>query len=79
MVVLGEYAAHDVFVDIEPESERDLLGDAYTAELRIAVLQFHDRGNELRRGTFRTRFAAMGSRGKEQPIFPIYQCFVEFQ
>ena len=35
-VVLGEHATNDIFVDRDPEGMRDLLGDAHTAEARIA-------------------------------------------
>jgi hypothetical protein len=36
--VLREHATHDIFVDVEAQSMRDLLRDAYTAELGIAAL-----------------------------------------
>jgi hypothetical protein len=49
--VLREHAAHDIFVDVDAESMRDLLGDAYTAELGVAALQLNDRRNEFRGGT----------------------------
>ncbi len=57
--VTGEHATHDIFVDIDTEGMRDLLGDAEVAELRIAPFHRYDRRDELRGRTFRTWFAAL--------------------
>ena len=56
-VVLREHAAHDIFVDVDAEGMRDLLGDAYTAEFGIAALRLDDRRDEFRGRAFWTGFA----------------------
>ena len=68
-IVLREHAAHDIFVDVDAEVMRDLLGDAYTAEPGVAALQLDDRRDEFCRGTFGARFAATVAGGKEQATF----------
>jgi len=70
-VVLREHATHDIFVDVDAEDMRNLLRDAYTAELGIAALKLHDRRDEFHRRAFRTGFAAMRRGGKEQAVFSI--------
>jgi hypothetical protein len=77
--VLREHAANDIFVDVDAESMRDLLRDAYTAEPGVAALQFSDRRDEFRRRTFGAGFAATGGGGKEQTILVIDQRPVEFE
>jgi len=68
-----EQATHDVFVDVDTEGMRDLLRDAYTAELGIAALKLQDRRDEFHRRAFRTGIA-LGARGKkEQAVFAIDQ------
>ena len=61
-VVLREHAANDIFVDLDAEGMRDLLGDAHTAEPGIAALQLDDRRDEFRGRTFGTGFAATATR-----------------
>lgn len=78
-VVLREHVAHDIFVDVDAEGMRELLRDAYTAELGVAALQFNDRRDEFFGWTFGTGFAAMGLGGKEQAVFSIDQCLVELE
>ena len=65
MIVLGEHATHDIFVDIEAKSVRDLLGDAHVTKSGIAALHFHDGRNQFGRWTFGARFAAWRGRRKE--------------
>jgi hypothetical protein len=78
-VVLREHATHDIFVDVEAESMRDLLRDAYTAELGIAALKLHDRRDEFYRRAFGTGFAPRGRGGKEQAVFSIDQGIVKLE
>ena len=42
----SENAAHDIFVNLDAERMSHLLGNARTAEARIAVLHFEDRRDE---------------------------------
>ncbi len=77
--MLLEHAANDIFVDVDSEGMRDLLGDAYTTEPGVAALQPNDRRDEFCRGSFGARFAATAEGGKEQTIFPIHQGFVELE
>jgi len=71
--VFGKYAAHDIFVDLDAKGVRDLLGDAYATEARIAPLHLDDDGDELRGRTFGTGFAAMRRGRKEQLVLMIHQ------
>jgi len=45
----SENAAHDILVDLDAERMSHLLGNARTAEARIAVLHFEDRRDEFLR------------------------------
>ena len=46
--MFGKHAPHDIVVDLDAKSVSDLLGDADTTELRIAVLHLDDGRDELR-------------------------------
>ena len=46
-VMLGQHATHDIFIDVEAEGVRDLLGDLQRAELGIAPLHLDDCRNEF--------------------------------
>jgi hypothetical protein len=48
----SEDAAHNVFVDLDAERVRNLLGNSRTPESRIAALHFEDRRDEFLRGPF---------------------------
>ena len=56
--VFGKHAPHDIFVDLDAKGVSDLLGDADTTELRIAVLHLDDGRDELRARTFRARLSS---------------------
>ena len=75
--MLREHATYDIFVELDAKGVRDLLGDAQAAKARIAPLQRDDGGDEFRGGPFGAGLAAPRRRGKEQPLFPIYQRSVE--
>jgi hypothetical protein len=60
MVVHREYAAHDIFIDLDAEGIRDLLGDTDATESGIAALHLDDRHNELGRWTFWARLPPHG-------------------
>jgi hypothetical protein len=77
--VFRKHAANDIFVDLDAEGIRDLLGDPHVAETRIAPLHLNDGRDEFRGRTFGTGFAAMRRIGKEQAVFPIYQGSVELE
>ena len=55
--VYGEHAPHDIFVDLDAKGVSDLLGDADTTELRIAVLHLDDGRDELLGRPFRARLS----------------------
>src|SRR6202521_3899946 len=78
-VVLREHASYDILVDVGAEGMRYLLGDAYTAEFRVAALQFNDGRDEFCRRPFGAGFAATVGGGKEQAILTINQRLVEFE
>jgi len=69
-VMLREHAANDIFVDVDAEGMRNLLGDAYTAELGVAALQLDDRRDEFCRGlSLRSRLSVrlnFGPRGADE-------------
>jgi hypothetical protein len=50
--VLREHAANDIFVDLDTEGARDLLGDMYTAEAGIAPFDLNNGGDEFSRWSF---------------------------
>lgn len=79
VVVLREHAAHDIFVDVNAEGMRDLLGDADAAEFGISALELDDRRDEFRGRTVGAGFAAMHGGGKGQAVFPIHQGLVELE
>ena len=56
--MFGKHAAHDIFVDLDAKGVSDLLGDADTTELRIAVLHLDDGRDELRGRAFRARLSS---------------------
>ena len=51
--VYGKHATHDIFVNRDTKGVIDLLGDADTTELRIAVLHLDDYRDELLGRAFR--------------------------
>ena len=55
-IVPREYTAHDILVDAEAEDVRELLGDAHTAEVRIALFHSNNGRDELRGGFLRPGF-----------------------
>ena len=55
--VYGEHAPHDIFVDLDAKGVSDLLGDADTTELRIAVLHLDDGRDELLGRALRARLS----------------------
>ena len=71
LVVLCQYAARDVFVDVDTERMSDLLRDAHTAELGITALHFDDRRYECHGRALGTGLTATEGGGKEKSIFPI--------
>ena len=58
---------------------RNLLGDAHTADTRVAPLHLDDNRNDFRGRTFGTRSAAMRRGRKEQAVFPVHQALVELE
>ena len=77
--MLGEHAAHDIFIDVEAKGVRYLLRDAHAAESWIAVLHFDDGRNEFGRGTFGTGLAWTTGRLKEQTVLSLNQRLMEFE
>ena len=56
--MFGKYAPHDIFVDLDGKGVSDLMGDADTTKLRIAVLHLDDGRDELRARAFRARLSS---------------------
>lgn len=61
-IMFREYAANDIFVDLDAEGMRDLLGDPHVAETRIAAIHLDDGRDEFGGRAFGTGFAAMRRR-----------------
>ena len=53
-----EHAAYDIFVDLDANGVRDLLGDAQAAESGVAAFHLHDCRDEFRGGPFGAGLAA---------------------
>src|SRR4051812_941409 len=54
-MVFGSHAVHDVLVDVDPERVRDDARDPWTAEPRVARLEFDDGPDECLVWAFRSR------------------------
>jgi hypothetical protein len=74
----SEDAAHDIFINLNAERMSHLLGNARTAEARIATLHFEDRRDEFLRGPFGT-WPSPGSGREQQSVFPLDQRPVKAQ
>jgi len=46
-VMCCEHSANGVFVQVQPESHVDLLGNAWTAKARVTLLHFDDRFDDF--------------------------------
>ena len=77
--MFGEDPTNDILVDLHAEGMRDLLGDSHAAETRIASLHLDDGRDEFCGRTFRTGFAAMRRRRKEQAVVAIHQGSMELE
>src|SRR5438094_2216033 len=77
-IVFREHPADDVFVDIDTKGVRNLLGDARTANTRIAAFELYDRVDEFLRWPFWAGMP-MTSRREKPPIFAFLECLVESQ
>ena len=53
----GKYATHDILVDLDTKGMSDLVGDADTTELGIAVFHLDDGRDELLGRPFRARLS----------------------
>jgi len=51
-VVLDENASDDIFIDLDSESSRYLLGNLAAAEAGVSLLHFDNRANEFSGRTF---------------------------
>src|SRR6516162_812453 len=77
--VYGEHAPHDIFVDLDAKGVSDLLGDADTTELRIAVLHLDDGRDQLLGWALRARLSSLAWRGEQQAIFSMDHGLVELE
>jgi len=77
--VYGERAPHDIFVDLDAKGVSDLLGDADTTELRIAVLHLDDGRDQLLGWALRARLSSLAWRGEQQAIFSMDHGLVELE
>ncbi len=55
----GQYAAYDIFVDLDTEDEGDLLGDPSAPKSRVFPLHLNDGRDQFWRWTFWPRLAAV--------------------
>jgi len=76
--VNAQDAANNIFVDLDGESQGDLLSNAGTAPAGIAPLHCYNGVNEVFLGSFRTR-PVPALRRKQQPILSFLQHTVEMQ
>jgi hypothetical protein len=76
-VVLRKDTAHDIFIYVDTEGMRDLLGDAHITELMIAAFHLDDGRNEFGGWTLGSGFAATPGRGEQKPILAFNQRLVK--
>src|SRR5215471_3880751 len=67
-IMSGQDAVHHVLVDVDPERLRDDACDPWTAESRIARLEFDDRPNGAVLSAFGSGLLRAGPRGEQQPV-----------
>lgn len=53
LAVFGKDTTHDIFVDLNAESERDDVCNAWITKAGVSLLQFNDSRDELPRWPFR--------------------------
>ncbi len=68
--MLSENPANDVFVDLDAEGERNLLGNSGAAPGRISLLHFDNRDNEFFAWSSRPGLPSVFGR-KQQSIFSL--------
>jgi hypothetical protein len=76
--VFGKNSSDDIFVDLDPESERDDVCDARTTKSRVALLKLNDGCNEFPRRTSRPG-SFVTSVAEQAAIFMLDQSMVEFE
>jgi hypothetical protein len=70
-VMLSQYAADDILVDLEVEDQRNLLRDPPAAEAGVTPFDLNDCRNEFRSGTSGSGFSAtLGC--KQEPVFSLH-------
>jgi len=79
LVVGSKNASDGVFVQVQPESQVDLLGNAWTAKTRVTLLHFHNRFDNFFSGSPGTGLPPASSGRIQQSILPFPQCVVESQ
>ena len=78
LVVFGKNAPHDVFVNLEAESEGDDVCDTWTAVTWIALLKLYDRSDEFPRWSLGVRqFVALV--GEQKVVFTFHQSSIKPQ
>ena len=56
-VFFGENASYDILIDVDAKGSGDLLGDSGTAKPGIPAFHLQDELDELRGGSFGSRFS----------------------
>ena len=74
----AQHTADNILIDLDSESQRDLLSDAGTTPARIASFHRHDGFDEVFLGSFRARAMPVLGR-KQQAILSFAQRTVEMQ
>ena len=72
-----ENTPHDIFVDLDTESDADCVRDARTTKPWVSLLEFDDGIDEILRGTLRAwpLVALLEKRVLEQAtVFPVDKC-----
>ena len=77
-IVFDEDASNDMFVDLDAKRLGYDQCGPWTAEARIAALEFNDGTNECTGRTFRSRFCSL-LRREEPAVLAVYQALVEIQ
>jgi hypothetical protein len=67
-IVFGQHAVHDVLVEVDPERLRDDACDSWTAESRIARLEFDDGPDDAFVRPFRSGLLRAGPRREQPPV-----------
>ena len=74
----SQYAPDGVFIQVKPERQVDLLGDAGTSISRVALLHFYDGFNDVS-GWPLWPWLPSPKRRIQQPVLSFLECIVKME